>query len=395
MAIDIDRARKETPGCNGVLHFNNAGASLMPAPVIDAVNTHFQNEIQMGGYEAADAAEKQMAQFYDSAAKLIHAKPQEIAFFESSTRAWDTAFSALSLKKGDRILTGKAEYVSNYIALMQKAKNVGIKIEVIPDDEYGQISLEELRKRIDSDVKLIALTHIPTQGGLINPAEEVGKIAEDHGIFYLLDATQSVGQLPIDVHKLRCDALCATGRKYLRGPRGTGFLYVKESRIESLEPPFLDLQGASWTGINEYVMRQDAMRFETWERNCCNLLGLKAAIEYAQFWGLENIWGRIQTLSTILRNKLKDIPGVSIQDQGKRQCGIVTFTVKARESSEISRKLKEKKINTSVSYVEYARLDLESRGEHSFVRASVHYYNTEEEVDRFCKALEEIASHPL
>ncbi len=391
MTIDIIKARNETPGCSKVLHFNNAGAALLPRPVIEAVNGHFQLETEIGGYEAADAAEKSIKQFYDAAAQLIHCTTQEIAYLENATRAWDMVFYSLSFKPGDRILTARAEYASNYIAFLQIAKKTGAIVEVIPDDEYGQLSLTALKEMIDPRVKLIAITHVPTQGGLVNPAEAVGEIAKKHGIFYLLDATQSVGQMPIDVNKLHCDALCATGRKYLRGPRGTGFLYIKQARVDQLEPPFLDLLAAPWVGLNQYRINPDATRFETWERNYSNMIGLKTAIEYANSWGMENIWQRIVALSTSLRAKLSSIPKVTVRDLGKQKCGIVTFTIEGKEAGAISQELRQKKINTSVSLAEYARLDLEERGLNSLVRASVHFYNTEEEIDRFCQEISIIA----
>jgi len=390
MALDIIRARKETPGCTKVLHFNNAGAALIPHPVIEAVNAHFQLETEIGGYEAAEVAKKTIHQFYEAAAKLIHCTPQEIAYLENATRAWDMVFYSFSFKQGDRILTAKAEYASNYIAFLQMAKKTGVTVEVIPDDEHGQLSLSALEQMIDSHVKLIAITHVPTQGGLINPAEAVGKIAKAKGIFYLLDATQSVGQMPIDVEKIHCDALCATGRKYLRGPRGTGFLYVRKSKLDQLEPPFLDLHAAPWVSLNQYQVNKDATRFETWERNYSNMIGLKSAIEYACSWGLENIWERIQLLSSSLRTKLSLIPKVMVRDLGEKKCGIITFTIEGIPAEAVSQKLRQKGINTSVSLAEYARLDLEERRLASLVRSSVHYYNTEEEIERFCQEVAHI-----
>jgi cysteine desulfurase / selenocysteine lyase len=390
MKLDVARARKETPGCEKVLHFNNAGAALMPLPVIEEVNHHFFLETQIGGYEAAESAEDKIQSFYKAASDLIHCTPQEIAFLENATRAWDMAFYSLSFNPGDRILTAKAEYASNYIAFLQIAKKTGAVIEVIPDDEQGQLSLTALEEMIDPRVKLIAITHVPTQGGLVNPAEEVGKIAKDAGIFYLLDTTQSIGHMPVDVEKIQCDALCATGRKYLRGPRGTGFLYVRQTKIEQLEPPFLDLHSAPWTALDKYQIKNDASRFETWERNYSNLLGLKTAIEYAQSWGIENIWERISLLAAQLRKKLSSIPGVAVRDLGRKKCGIVTFTAERLDSGLIRQKLRKKGINVSVSLAEYARLDLEQRNLPSLVRASVHYYNTEEEIDRFCSELESL-----
>ena len=390
MPLDVALARKETPGCAHVLHFNNAGAALLPTPVIEADNAHFQLEVDIGGYEAADRAKDTINGFYTAAATMIHCSPQEIAYLENATRAWDMVFYALQFKPGDRILTAKAEYASNYIAFLQVAQKTGVKIEVIPDDEYGQLSVSALESMIDSQVQLIAIAHVPTQGGLINPAEAVGEIAKARGIFYLLDATQSVGQMPIDVERLHCDALCATGRKYLRGPRGTGFLYVRRHRIRSLEPPFLDLHAASWTGLKSYEINQDATRFETWERNYSNMIGLKTAIEYAYSWGIESIWERIRSLSTSLRSKLASIPHVQVQDLGKKKCGIVTFTIDGMNAGTVSHKLRQKQINTAVSLVEYARLDLEERGLSSLVRSSVHYYNTNEEIEQFCEEVARI-----
>lgn len=390
MTLDVQKARKETPGCTKVLHFNNAGASLLPMPVIEAVNAHFKLETEIGGYEAADKAHQSIQKFYDSAAKLIHCTPQEIAYIENATRAWDMVFYSFAFKPGDRILTAKAEYASNYIAFLQIAKKTGAVIEVIPDDEHGQLSLTALEKMINPQVKLIAITHIPTQGGLINPAEAVGALAKKHEIFYLLDATQSVGQMPVDVEKIQCDALCATGRKYLRGPRGTGFLYVRKSKLAQLEPPFLDLHAAPWVSLNKYRINEDATRFETWERNYSNMIGLGTAIEYATSWGVENTWQRIRSLASTLRSKLSSIPGVKVRDLGENKCGIVTFTIEGKEADAVSLQLRQKGIHTSVSLAEYARLDLEERGLSSLIRASVHYYNTEEEIERFCHEISSI-----
>lgn len=389
-SIDLQKVRKDTPGCEHVLHFNNAGAALMPLPVIQTVNNHFQLECERGGYEAAAIAQKEIEKFYTITAKLINASAAEIAFIENATRAWDMVFYSLKFSPGDRIITSEAEYASNYIAFLQVAKKSGAVIDVIPNDADGQLSLKELKKRINSKVKLISITHIPTQGGLINPAKEVGEIANEAGIFYLLDATQSIGQMPVDVKQIGCDALCATGRKFLRGPRGTGFLYVNKNWIERLEPPFLDLHAAEWKSTNAYEIRSTAARFETWETNYSNKLGLAAAIEYALSLGIEAIWQRIQMLSKRLREELSKVPGITLQDLGKERCGIVTFTKDKVDAATICSKLREKNINVSVSRQEYARLDLERRGLSSLVRSSVHYYNTEEEITPFCDCLKSL-----
>lgn len=393
MPFDLQRARVETPGCERVLHFNNAGASLMPQPVLDATIAHLQLEAQMGGYEAAEQAHDSLEHFYDAVATLIGCSRNEVAFVENATRAWDMAFYAIPFQPGDRILTAMAEYASNYIAFLQIAQKTGAVIEVIPNDAHGQISVEALRKIIDNrnnPVKLIAITHVPTNGGLVNPVAEIGKVAREHGILYLVDACQSVGQMPINVDAIGCAMLSATGRKYLRGPRGTGFLYVRQSILEQLHPPFLDLHAAQWTAKDTYEMLPDARRFETWESNVAGKIGLGAAIDYALQWDMQSIWRRIKNLSYQLRTHLSPLPGVIVRDRGVTQCGIVTFTVEDKTPQEILQALKKQHINVSVSVKSSTLLDMEARGLENLVRASVHYYNSEEEIERFCRAVEEL-----
>lgn len=385
--LQIEKLRKDTPGCQHVLHFNNAGAALSPQPVINAVKEHIDLESTIGGYEAAAFAQDKSEKIYYSAAKLINCNRDEIAFLDNATHAWDMAFYSLKFNKGDRILTAVAEYASNYLAFLHKAKHTGVEIEVIGNDGYGQLDVKDLKNKIDDRVKLIAITHIPTQGGLINPAVEVGQIANNANIPYILDTTQSVGQMPIDVKKIGCDFLCATGRKYLRGPRGTGFLFAKKEMIKDCDPPIIDLHSAQWIADNEYKLSSNAERFESWEQNIAAKIGLGVAIDYALKIGINNIWERIKALAEDLRQRLKKIPVVELQDLGENKCGIITFTCKNKSPAEIQKYLAAKKINVSISLQEYARLDMEQRNLPALVRSSVHYYNTEAEIERFCEAL--------
>lgn len=388
--FDIQRARRDTPGTNRVAHLNNAGAALPPTQVTEAVIAHLRRESEIGGYEAAAAAADQLEATYTSIARLIGCSVAEVAVVENATRAWDMAFYALAFKPGERILTARAEYASNVIAFLQVAARTGAVVEVVDDDEHGQLSVAELRRRLDSgggEVKLIAITHVPTQGGLVNPAEEVGAVAREAGVPFLLDACQSVGQLPVDVERIGCDLLSATGRKFLRGPRGTGFLYVRRSILDRLEPPFLDLHAATWTAPDRYEIRPDARRFENWETNPAGKIGLGVAIDYAMSWGLEAIETRVTALAEVLRERLRSTDGVHVHDQGQRRCGIVSFTVDGVRSQDVQLRLAERGVNVSVSPVGYARLDLPRRGLPDLVRASVHYYNTEEELDRLLDVL--------
>lgn len=390
MPIDIARARAETPGAANVLHFNNAGSSLMPQPVLDATVDYLNLEAQIGGYEAADQQEAQIERFYSAAAELLNCDPDEIAFIENATRAWDMAFYAIPFQLGDRILTARAEYASNVIAFLQMAEQRGVSVEVIPSEETGELSVSALRDMMDEHVRLIAMTHVPTNGGLVNPAAEVGKVAQEAGVLYLLDACQSVGQMPVDVQAIGCDMLSTTGRKYLRGPRGTGFLYVRREVIPVLEPPMLDLHAAQWTAPDQFITRDDARRFENWETNYAGKVGLTTALEYAMGWGLDSIYARVQELANSLRACLRDIPGVTVTDIGTEQCGIVTFMVAGHPASEVQQTLSRQAINVTTSSTSSTRFDMEARGLTLIVRASVHYYNDEAEVERFCAAIRAI-----
>jgi len=387
--FDLARARRETPGCENVLHFNNAGAALMPQPVLDAVVNHLQLEASIGGYEAKDLAFAAVEHVYDAAARLINCAPDEIAFIENATRAWDMAFYSIPFRSGDRILTAKSEYASNYIAYLQVARRTGAVVEVIPDDEYGATSVSALRGMIDERVKLISISHVPTQGGLVNPAKEIGAVAREAGVLYLLDACQSVGQMPIDVKEIGCDILSTTGRKYLRAPRGTGLLYVRRDLIEQFEPPFLDLHAANWIDKDTYEVRADARRFENWEMYYAGKVGLGVAIDYALSWNIEVTWQRIHSLAEQLRSRLLQLAGIEIHDLGRERCGIVTFTVDGISAVELQKRLASEKINVTVSFADSNRLDLPSRHLSQLVRASVHYYNTEDEIDRFCGAVDQ------
>lgn len=388
MEFDVKRARAETPGCQRVTHFNNAGAALMPKPVLDSVIDHLRLESEIGGYEAADVAAEKVDRIYDAAAELINCAPHEIAVIENATRAWDMAFYSIPFAEGDVILTSKAEYASNFIAYLHVKRRTGAEVEVIPDDEYGRMSVKALRNRMDERVKLISLTHTPTNGGLVNPAEEVGRVAAEAGTLYLLDACQTVGQMDVDVKRIGCHMLSTTSRKFLRGPRGVGFLYVDEALIEQLDPPFLDLHAATWVESDRYEARKDARRFENWETNYAGKVGFGVAMDYALEWGIAAIEARVKTLAAELRTRLSAINRVAVKDRGLELCGIVSFTVDGVKPEDVQSALRERNINVAVSPYQYTLIDMTERDlMGGVVRASVHYYNTIDEIDALCEAV--------
>lgn len=385
--IDVERVRADTPGVEHVVHFNNAGSSLPTRQVVDAVVDHLRRESEIGGYEAAAEREDRWEHTYDAVAQLIGAQRDEIAVVENATRAWDMAFYSFPFQPGDRILSGHAEYASNWIALRQVADRTGASIEVVPDDEHGQIDVAALERMIDERVKLVSLVHVPMTTGLVNPVAAVGRVTRAAGVPLLLDACQSVGQLPVDVDEIGCDMLSSTGRKFLRGPRGTGFLYVRRELIEQLEPPFLDLHSATWEPDGSYLIRDDARRFENWEAYYAGKIGLGVATDYALDLGLEAIWARLQQLAARLREGLSATSGVTVRDQGLTRAAIVTFTVDGLTAIEVQRALAAERINVNVQLNKYAWLDLGERGLDEVVRSSVHYYNTNGEVDLLVDAV--------
>ena len=319
--------------------------------------------------------------FCDTWLYLPYTSRAFVAITDSATRAWDIAFASLQLGAGDRILTTTSEYGANFIAYLQLAQRHGVEIDVVPDTASGEIDVAALEAMIDQRVKLISINHIPTNGGLVNPAAEVGRVANAAGIPYLLDACQSVGQLPVDVGAIGCDFLSATGRKFLRGPRGTGLLYMRREMVERVEPAVLDLWGATWVEADRYEPRPDARRFELWEMNFAAKLGLRTAIEYALDIGLDAIWRRVHGLGVGLRQRLRSIDGVVVHDIGSVQGGIVTFTVAGYSPDQVMGAMHQAEINVSVVTPGSARLDMEGRGLSGLVRASMHYFNTDEELD--------------
>jgi cysteine desulfurase / selenocysteine lyase len=388
--IDLERVRADTPGVAHVAHLNNAGSSLPPRQVHDAVVDHLQREAEIGGYEAARERKDRWEHTYDALARLLNAEREEIAVIENATRAWDMAFYAFRFAPGDRILTGRAEYASNWIALKQVADRSGARIDVVPDDEHGQIDVAALESTLDDDVKLVSLVHVPTQSGLVNPAAEVGRVTRAAGIPLLLDACQSAGQLPLNVEELGCDILTGTGRKFLRGPRGTGFLYVRRGLIEELEPPLLDMRAADWQPDGTYTIRSDARRFENWETFYAGKVGLGVAVDYALDIGIEAIRARVVELAERLRAGLREIDGVALLDRGAVLAATVTFTVEGVAPDEVQRRLEARAVNVSTMDASSAQLDYGPRGIMESVRSSVHYYNDDSDLDRLVEGVKEI-----
>lgn len=388
MIIDLAQCRNDTPAAERLIHFNNAGCSLSPRCVTNSVFNHLKLEQELGGYEAASSADGAIMDFYNQFARLLNCSPSQIAAIENASRAWDMALYAIDWQEGDQIITVDNEYVSNYIGLLHLQQQKNIEIVLLPCNEKGQVDSNRVRDAITAKTKMIALTHVSSQRGDIQPAAEIGEIADEFDLVYLLDACQSAGQIDLDINELKCDFLCGTGRKYLRGPRGTGFLFASERMLKESRPIFADNHSALWTSPESYSFCNDAKRFETWERNVAGFIGLTEAVRYACDLGMVNIEKRVSQLARELHSKLAALPKVTVFERSTALSGIVTFQKDSASASALAQTLREAGINTSVSKQANAQLDLAVNNIGDVNRASIHYYNSSEEINRFVDAVE-------
>jgi selenocysteine lyase/cysteine desulfurase len=390
--------RKDTTGCAHVIHLNNAGAGLMPDAVTRAIQEHITLESTIGGYEAAALRADAIKDFYIQAGKLFGCPASNIAFTSSATDAYTRALSSIPFQHGDVILTDNDDFISNQIQFLSCQKRFGIRIVRIKNAPEGGVDLDDLQQQLTKlRPRLLAITHIPTNAGLVQPVKAIGDIYGQYQnthadkTWYILDACQSAGQLPLDVQQLRCDFLSVTARKFLRGPRGTGFLYISDKALEEgLEPLFIDMRGAEWVEKDVYRPVKDATRYEDWEFAYALVLGARAAIDYCLNIGVDRIGPQIRLLSDILRQELSMLDKVRVLDKGPELGGLVTFTVSGATPEHLVKELLKRKINVVPSYRGFAVIDFDEKGVQWALRASPHYYNTMEEIHSFLSAAKEL-----
>jgi len=388
-----DQVRVDTPASLTTVFLDSAGSSIPPQPVVDMVVGHLRREAEVGGYRAMDERAADLAGVKSSIARLLGCAEGSVALADSATRAWGTAFYAVPLRPGDRVLLTGVEYASNAVAALQRAGATDASVEYVPSDGAGQLDLAALESMLDERVALVSLVHVPTNGGLINPVETVVKLAHRVGALVFLDACQSIGQLVVEPGMLGVDMLSATGRKWLRGPRGTGFLYLSPELVTRLEPPMIDLHGAAWESPHEYRLRPDATRFELWETDVAARLGLGAAVNYLLELGVPDVVAAVAERSVRLRRALAEIPNVRVRDLGYQQCGIVSFTVDGVAPSTVRDALAEQDITVTVSGRPSTLLDMTARNLTAVVRASPHYFVSLDQIDRAADAVAQLAAH--
>jgi selenocysteine lyase/cysteine desulfurase len=381
--------RDDTPGCANQIHFNNASAGLMPRAVLDAMVAHLNREAHFGGYESADDAEVAVAEAYANVAKVLGTHARNIAVVENSTVAFFQALSAFDFKPGDVIVTTRNDYISNQLAYLSLARRHGVEVRRAADlasEGADPQSVKELLR--DPRVRLLAVTWVPTNSGLVQAVEALGEIAEAAGVPYLVDGCQAVGQIPVEVGKLRCDFFSGTARKFLRGPRGIGFLYVSNRALQRGDfPLYIDMRGADWLSADSFAPAPDARRFENWEFAFSLVLGLGEAARYALGVGVQTGGSRARELAATLRSKLSALSGIRVLDRGSELAAIVTIELAGWDATELSRLLRTRGINSSASLRAYAVIDMDEKRAASALRLSPHYYNTEEEIDRVVEQL--------
>ena len=387
--LDLAAIRADTPGVGHRIHLNNAGAALVPTPVLEAMREHLELEARIGGYEAAELRAEAVQGVYDALAALLATSPGQVALMEHATAAFVAALSAVPFRAGDLLLTTRHDYVSNQIQYLSLARRMGVEVVRAPDAPEGGVDVGAMREIIfRRSPRLVAMSHIPTNSGLVQDVAAVGEACRERDTLFLVDACQSVGQMPVDPVAFGADFLSATARKFLRGPRGAGFLWVSDRALDAgLEPLFPDLRGADWIAEDLHQPAPDARRFESWEFAYALLLGMGEAARYAGRIGLERIRDRAWALAGAVREGLAGIPGVRVLDRGPRLCAIVTVAVDGWEPGALVRALREERINTSALALESAVLDFTEKGVAGALRISPHYYNTHDEVDAVVEAL--------
>lgn len=387
---DLDELREETVGCTHHIHFDNAGSSLPASPTTDAMIDYLRAEEINGGYRTAADKVDDLDLVYSTTARYLGCGPEDVAFVQSAAAGWWRAFTSLDLGPGDRILVNSAEYQANAFGWLGARKR-GVGVELVPNDSDGLVDLEALDDLLDDRVKLVSMTMIAMTNGAIQPAAEIGARIASSSARFLLDATQAAGQLRLDVTELGCDFLVYTGRKFMRGPRGTAILFsTADARSEAALATFVDGRSAVWESAESFRPADSALRFEFGEYGYAAKAGLGVATQHMLDVGIDRIANRVQTLAQRLRVHLRGIEGIELHDDGTNCCGIVIFTSDRLGAAEMYNQLYAKGMTISTPSQVNAQLDLAPRQLTQVARASVHYYNTEEEVDRFADAVDEL-----
>lgn len=374
-------------------YLNNAGAALMSEKTYNIIMSHMKLEMELGAYQAAQSVKSEIEQFYLNAAKLINANSvDEIAFMDSASRGWNMAIYGLRMSAKDTIITLSSEFGTNLITIFDKAKKANANVKILNCDINGDFSLNELEECLKKGAKFIAISHVVAHGSIINPVEEIGKLAKQYGCTYIVDGCQAVGQIPVNIDMLNCDAYITTGRKWLRGPRGTGFLYI--NKMAEIDTTQLDLASADLIfdkdlNISDIQIRNDAKRFELWERSIANVLGLSNAIQESFFH--DSMLNNMRNHVNLIRSEIIDNRNFTLIGKEKSESLIIGFYLNNPEKESIvERSFKDVDISISTMHDWDCPLHFPKNGATKIFRIAPHYYTDEDTIQLTCKAIENV-----
>ncbi len=376
-----------------MLHYlNNAGAGLMSENTFNTITEHLQLEGEVGAYKAAQIAKEQTEQFYSRVATLLNAaSPKQIAFMDSASRGWNMVINGANIHKGDLIVTLSSEFGTNLITIYNLAQKIGAKVQIIKCNMEGDFSLDDLKKSLEKGARMVALSHAAAQGSIVYPVEEIGNLTKQYDALYIVDGCQAAGQMKCDVKSMKCDAYVGTGRKWLCGPRGTGFLYVKEPssiRTTQLDLSTADLELDNDLNVLGIKVRTDAKRFELWERSIAGMLGLSSAINEYISNDQTSISNRIRILSNRLRKAVANNLNLNLVGKLNSESGIVGFFLQnPKQENNVKDKFEKANIGFSTMSDWDCPLHFPRNGASVIFRLSPHYNTTDSTIDAACNVI--------
>lgn len=357
---------KTNPQC----YFNHGGCSFITTSTLDAVVKQLRHEQEMGNAVADLMSSADRSSVYKLAAQTVGANEEDVALTDSHTTGWAKSLQTISLNAGDVILTNRSEWGGNLSSLQKLAHLHGSSVVVMPTTAYGSVCLKSLAALMSKSVKLISVSWIGSNGGHVEPVAEIGELAQAHGVPYFLDASQVVGQMPVNVQHIGCDVLTAPGRKWLRGPKGTGFMYLRPEFLEKCqETAQADSAADSSTPLT-------AKYFEVSSASVPLQMGLLAALAQLEQVGVETIQKQILTRSQYLWERLQGIPGVNCICPVAPQHGLVSFNVVGHPATAVRQKLMGIGIEVAANLATFTPLDMHERQLDAVVRASPHACTT-------------------
>lgn len=399
IAVDV---RKDFPflrrKINGkqIIFLDNAASTQKPKIVIDALKEFYEHHyanIHRGLYTLSQEASEMYEKAHDKVAKFINAKGrEEIIFTKNATESLNLVAKSLGLKKGDEIIISEMEHHSNLVPWMM-LKSRGIKIRFLHVSEEGEINLEELNRLITKKTKVISIVHISNFLGTINPIREIGKIAKEEGIIFIVDGAQSVPHMPMNVKKLNCDFLAFSSHK-MCGPTGIGVLYGKKEKLEELSPFLGGGDMISDVTYKNYKVNKLPWKFEAGTANIADGYAFGVAIDYLKKIGMEKIWKHEQKLIKYTLEELQDMSSIEIYGplNPKKRGGLVSFNINGINCHDVAAIL-DTRYNICVRSGHHCVMPLHKKlGIDGSVRASFYLYNTLEEAEMFVNAIKEIAT---